>query len=74
MADTIATGAATAAAENARPPGFQPARRAMVPLAAPQESDTPEVRRALARLDRLLASGEPPKSDVGRGYYLNIRI
>lgn len=36
--------------------------------------DSPDVMRALERLRRFLASGEPPRTDVPRGYYLNILI
>lgn len=36
--------------------------------------DDNKVRRALERLRRLLASGEPLRDDVPRGYYLNIVI
>jgi hypothetical protein len=31
-------------------------------------------RRALERLDRVLASEQPPRTDVPRGYYLDIEV
>jgi len=34
----------------------------------------PDIRGALERLRRLLASGEPLRDDVPRGYYLNILV
>jgi len=34
----------------------------------------PDIRGALERLRRLLASGEPLRDDVPRGYYLNIVV
>ncbi len=39
-----------------------------------QKSDSPEERKALSRLARVLAAGEPPATDVPRGFYLNIRV
>lgn len=33
-----------------------------------------DIRGALERLRRLLASGEPLRDDVPRGYYLNILV
>lgn len=36
--------------------------------------DGPDIRGALERLRRLLASGEPLREDVPRGYYLNILV
>ncbi len=36
--------------------------------------DGPDIRGALERLRRLLASGEPLRDDVPRGYYLNILV
>ncbi len=34
----------------------------------------PRLRAALKRLDRFLASGEPPRADAPRGTYLNITL
>lgn len=36
--------------------------------------DGPDIRGALERLRRILASGEPLRDDVPRGYYLNILV
>jgi hypothetical protein len=34
----------------------------------------PEIDRAVQRLDALLASGEPLRTDVPRGYYIDIVV
>lgn len=34
----------------------------------------PRLRAALKRLDRFLASGEPPRANAPRGTYLNITL
>jgi len=34
----------------------------------------PEIDRALARLERVLAQGKPPKTLVPRGYYFNVVV
>jgi len=36
--------------------------------------DTPEQTAALIRLDRAIASEQPPRTDVPRGYYLDIVV
>ncbi len=37
-------------------------------------NDTPEQQIAVKRLDRALTTSEPPRTDVPRGYYLNIVV
>jgi len=37
-------------------------------------NDTPEQQIAVKKLDRALGAGEPPRTDVPRGYYLNIVV
>lgn len=37
-------------------------------------AQSPETQRALGRLERVLTAGEPLRTDVPRGFYLNIRV
>ena len=37
-------------------------------------NDTPEQQVAVKKLDRALGTSEPPRTDVPRGYYLNIVV
>ncbi len=37
-------------------------------------NDTPEQQIAVKKLDRALTTSEPPRTDVPRGYYLNIVV
>lgn len=37
-------------------------------------NDTPEQQVAVKKLDRALSTSEPPRTDVPRGYYLNIVV
>lgn len=49
-------------------------REERVRLARSSGRDGPDIRGALERLRRLLASGQPLRDDVPRGYYLNILV
>ncbi|MDV7341156.1 hypothetical protein RYZ26_16230 [Terasakiella sp. A23] len=49
-------------------------REERVRIAKIGRRDGPDIRGALERLRRLLASGEPLRDDVPRGYYLNIIV
>jgi len=37
-------------------------------------NDTPEQQIAVKRLDRAMSEGDTPRTDVPRGYYLNIVV
>ena len=39
-----------------------------------QNAESPETKKALGRLGRVLASSEPPRTDVPRGFYVNIQV
>lgn len=58
----------------ARRSSFATAREARAYASVSREGDSPENRKALQRLDRMLGSGRPLREDVPRGYYLNIRV
>lgn len=54
---------------------FDTARQARLRAGASTAHDTDQGhRRAMARLDSLLASGEPLRADVPRGYYISINV
>ncbi len=57
-----------------RPEVFQEARQIRGRAAVAQRPDSPHLAKALARLDRLLASGRQPEINVPPGYFLNIRV
>lgn len=53
---------------------FKVASDAKIRAEAIQQPSTPEELRSLGRLGRVMTSGQPLKSNVPRGYYLNIRV
>lgn len=50
------------------------AQEAGTRAAVTQSSETPATQGALNRLDRVLRGGHAPRSDVPRGYYINIQV
>lgn len=71
----VATSSITRPAiEPATRQAFDQARQAKVRAAVSGPSETAEERRAFSRLDAFLAGGRPPRSDVPRGFYLNISV
>ncbi len=57
-----------------RPRGYNAAHEVKVRAVVGHRSDSPEERQALSRLARVLAGDEPPRTDVPRGFYLNIQV
>ncbi len=57
-----------------RPAGYDTARDVRVRTAVGRRSDSPEERNALPQLARVVAAGDPPATDVPRGFYLNIQV
>ncbi len=53
---------------------FRTARDARTHASVAQNRETAEVRTARVRLDRVLDSGREMRTDVPRGYYLNIQV
>ena len=61
------------------PPANQPrayaeAREVRALASVSANAESPETKRALGRLGRVLASSEPPRADVPRGFYVNIQV
>ncbi len=61
------------------PPANQPrayadAREVRALASVSENAESPETKRALGRLGRVLASREPPRADVPRGFYVNIQV
>lgn len=74
MADTTRIGDSPARSTATRPRGYDATREVRARARVLNEPDNERTRRALDRLDRILASDEPLRSDVPRGYYLDILI
>ena len=53
---------------------YQSAREVEQQARVTKTADTPEFRRALDRLNRVLDEDKPLRDDVPRGYYLNLVI
>jgi hypothetical protein len=75
MADTPAIGANSVSVPEAQLRSQRTMRevRAHAAVAADQ-ADSAEMRAALKRLARILASGQPPRANVPRGFYLNFTV
>lgn len=57
-----------------RADGYHAMREVKALARVAEKSDSAEARQALARLSRFLASGQPLRGDVPRGYYLNFTV
>ncbi len=57
-----------------RPRGYAGVEDVRNRAAVTKSGDNPVERRALNRLEQVLAPGQPPKADVPRGYYLDITV
>jgi len=73
MADTAAL-STTVSAADARAGVYRDAREVRARARVTQAEDSPAIQRALDRLNKVLASGQPLSHDVPRGYYLNIVV
>ncbi|GAB6051831.1 hypothetical protein JCM17960_06510 [Magnetospira thiophila] len=62
------------AAAGTRPRGYQAARDVENRARTLSQETTEQERYAFMRLDRVLSSGEALRSDVPRGYYLNLLV
>jgi hypothetical protein len=54
--------------------GYRQSREVETRAAVTEHRDSPQMRRALAKLDRVLEPDQPLKSQVPRGFYLNIVV
>jgi len=57
-----------------RPRGYSSAEEVRNRAAVSNPNETPRERRALNRLDKTLSNVNPPRKDVPRGYYLDIKV
>ena len=53
---------------------YDGARDVRARAAVAMNDDTPALKRALDRLDKVLATGRTAKAEVPRGFYLNIKV
>lgn len=77
MSDALKIDAQAAAAPVApatRPKAYAAAREVRALASIERNAQSPETQRALGRLERLLDADGPPRTDVPRGFYLNIRV
>jgi len=57
-----------------RPRGYSGAEDVRNRAAVTKGGGSPLERRALNRLEQILSPGQPPKTDVPRGFYLDITV
>lgn len=57
-----------------RPRGYSGAQEVRNRAAVTNSGDSPLQRRAFNRLEQILAPGQAPKTDVPRGFYLDIKV
>ena len=57
-----------------RPRGYKVAEEVKNRAAATNQNQTPHERRALSRLGKVLSNTDNPRTDVPRGFYLDIKI
>ncbi len=57
-----------------QPRAYAEAREVRALAAVTQNAESPETKKALGRLGRVLASSQPPRTDVPRGFYVNIQV
>ena len=62
------------AIEPATRQAFDQARQAKVRASVSEQPEAAQEKRALSRLDAFMSAGRPPRSDVPRGFYLNISV
>jgi|APSaa5957512535_1039671.scaffolds.fasta_scaffold503412_2 hypothetical protein len=53
---------------------YEGARDVRARASVATNDDTPALRRAIDHLDKILATGRAPKTEVPRGFYLNIKV
>ena len=57
-----------------RPRGYSTAEQVRNRAAVSNPNETPHERRALTRLNKTLENTHMPRTDVPRGYYLDIKV
>ncbi|NQV47622.1 MAG: hypothetical protein HQ504_07550 [Rhodospirillaceae bacterium] len=66
--------ARTIALTKERPRGYDSAEEVKNRAGATTSNETAAERRALNRLDKVLDAHRPPRSDVPRGFYIDLNI
>ena len=74
MADALNVNPLPVAPAASQPRAYAAAREVRVMASVTENAESPATKRALGRLGRVLASREPPRTDVPRGFYVNIRV
>ena len=63
-----------AAQSGARSGDYKAAHRVKARASVTRPADSPEIRKSVTRLNRILTSGRPLDGEMPRGFYLNIRV
>ena len=74
MTDALDVNPLPVAAVASQPRAYAAAREVRVMASVTENAESPATKRALGRLGRVLASSEPPRADVPRGFYVNIQV
>jgi len=64
----------TIALTSERPRGYRDAQDVRNRAAVAVPNETPQEQRALSRLSNTVNNETPPRTDVPRGYYLDIKV
>jgi hypothetical protein len=59
---------------NRQPDSLRTAEDARIRAGVLRESDSPRLKRALSRLDKVLEADSQPNASVPRGFYINIEV
>jgi hypothetical protein len=57
-----------------QPRAYADAREVRALASVTENAESPATKRVLGRLGRVLASSEPPRADLPRGFYVNIQV
>ncbi|NQV43253.1 MAG: hypothetical protein HQ501_00010 [Rhodospirillales bacterium] len=74
MTEAIGTNTAPILNTVRRPTNYGSTHEVQLRANVSRGNDTPEHQIAAKKLDRALSTSEPPRTDVPRGYYLNIVV
>lgn len=74
MTDASLTTGLAVSSSGKRPGIYSEAREVGFRAQVSRKADSPALQRALDRLDKVLASDQPPSAEVPRGFYLNILV
>ncbi len=74
MTDAIKSSNAPTLTAVRRPTNYGATHEVQLRANVSRGNDTPEQQVAVKKMERALNTSEPPRTDVPRGYYLNILV